>query len=84
MPTLTITAKGQLTLRREVLDHLGLRPGDKVAVEMGPGRTVTLDPAPAEPGLDLFIGSLAGRSPRRASLEDIAQAASDGWAGGRA
>jgi bifunctional DNA-binding transcriptional regulator/antitoxin component of YhaV-PrlF toxin-antitoxin module len=29
---LTITTKGQVTLRRSVLEHLGLTPGDKVGV----------------------------------------------------
>lgn len=31
---LTVTAKGQITLRREVLAHLGVRPGDKVDVDL--------------------------------------------------
>ena len=34
MTKLSITAKGQVTLRKEVLQHLGLRPGDKVAVDL--------------------------------------------------
>src|SRR3974390_1679822 len=29
---LTVTAKGQVTLRRAVLDHLGITPGAKVSV----------------------------------------------------
>jgi AbrB family looped-hinge helix DNA binding protein len=36
MPTLTITAKGQVTLRRDVLNHLGVQPGDKVIVDKLP------------------------------------------------
>ena len=32
--TLTVTAKGQITLRREVLEHLGVRPGDKIDVDL--------------------------------------------------
>ena len=28
--TLTVTAKGQITLRKEVLRHLGVRPGDRL------------------------------------------------------
>ena len=31
--TLTVTAKGQITLRKEVLRHLGIGPGDKIAVD---------------------------------------------------
>jgi bifunctional DNA-binding transcriptional regulator/antitoxin component of YhaV-PrlF toxin-antitoxin module len=36
MTTLTITAKGQVTLRKDLLDHLGAHQGDKIAVEKLP------------------------------------------------
>jgi AbrB family looped-hinge helix DNA binding protein len=36
MSALTITAKGQVTLRKEILRHLGVHPGEKVAVEKLP------------------------------------------------
>ena len=32
--TLTVTAKGQITLRKEVLKHLGVQPGDKLNVDL--------------------------------------------------
>ncbi|MGO7565492.1 AbrB/MazE/SpoVT family DNA-binding domain-containing protein, partial [Rhizobium johnstonii] len=34
MATLTLTAKGQVTLKKEVLQHLGVRPGDKIYVDL--------------------------------------------------
>lgn len=40
MVTLTITAKGQVTLKREVLAHLGLEAGSKVEVDLLPGGRV--------------------------------------------
>jgi hypothetical protein len=36
MRILTITAKGQITLRNELLKHLGARPGERVAVNKLP------------------------------------------------
>src|SRR5215470_14060959 len=33
MSTLTITAKGQVTLRKDLLEHLGVRPGEKITVD---------------------------------------------------
>jgi hypothetical protein len=30
MSTLTVTAKGQVTLRKDVLEHLGVHPGEKI------------------------------------------------------
>ena len=32
MSTLTVTATGQVTLRRELLKHLGVQPGEKIAI----------------------------------------------------
>lgn len=34
MAELTVTAKGQITLKKEVLKHLGVKPGDKVDVSL--------------------------------------------------
>lgn len=33
MPTLTVTAKGQITPRRELLQHLGIGPGHQLTVD---------------------------------------------------
>ncbi|WP_144430426.1 MULTISPECIES: AbrB/MazE/SpoVT family DNA-binding domain-containing protein, partial [Pseudomonas syringae group] len=30
MTTLTVTARGQVTFRKDVLQHLGIRLGDKI------------------------------------------------------
>lgn len=32
MTTLTVTAKGRITLKRELLQHIGIQPGQKVEV----------------------------------------------------
>ncbi len=74
---LTITAKGQVTLRKEVLDHLGLQPGDRVMVDLlAPGRVELHRPAQAL--IDGFIGCLPDRGVR-ASIDEIAEAAKEGW-----
>lgn len=39
---LTVTAKGQVTLRRGVLDHLGVTAGEKVKVSLLPDGRVEL------------------------------------------
>src|SRR5215469_5051592 len=36
MTTLTVTAKGQVTLRKDLLKHLGVHPGEKVTVDKLP------------------------------------------------
>ena len=50
MSTLKITAKGQVTFRRDVLKHLGVQPGDKIDVEKLPdGRIAVKAARPAGP-----------------------------------
>ena len=36
MPTLTITTRGQVTFRKEVLQHLGIKPGEKIELNLLP------------------------------------------------
>jgi len=36
MTTLTVTARGQVTFRRDVLQHLGIRPGEKIELDKLP------------------------------------------------
>ena len=37
MASLTVTARGQVTFRKDVLTHLGIRPGDKIRLDLLPG-----------------------------------------------
>ena len=36
MTTLTVTARGQVTFRKDVLKHLGIQPGDKIRLRPDP------------------------------------------------
>jgi antitoxin PrlF len=79
--SLTVTSKGQVTLRKELLAHLGIQPGQRVDVEVLPGGRLELHAEQATGSIHGFIGLLAGRSARRASLEEMSEAAASGWAG---
>ena len=81
--TLTITAKGQITLRKEVLRHLGVAPGEKVAVDFLPGGRAELRAAKPEGSIQKFIGSLQRRGTNPLSIDEISEAAAQGWAGRR-
>jgi len=76
-----VTSKGQVTLRKELLAHLGIEPGQRVDVEVLPGGRLELHAEQATGSIHGFIGLLAGRSARRASLEELNEAAASGWAG---
>ncbi len=41
MATLTVTARGQVTFRKKVMEHLGVKPGEKIELDLLPdGRGV--------------------------------------------
>jgi AbrB family looped-hinge helix DNA binding protein len=83
MSTLTVTAKGQVTLRKDVLKHLGVEPGAKVTVEKLPdGRIEMKAERPTGKISDVFdfLKKAKGKS---LSIEEINEIAKRGWAGKR-
>ena len=48
MSTLTVTAKGQVTLRKDVLEHLGVHPGEKITVNKLPDGKIESEGCPAD------------------------------------
>ncbi|WP_199720820.1 AbrB/MazE/SpoVT family DNA-binding domain-containing protein [Azospirillum cavernae] len=71
---LTVTAKGQVTLRQAVLDHLGVKPGGRVDVELLPDGRVELRPAGARADVADLRGALRRVGQRPLSLEEMQSA----------
>jgi bifunctional DNA-binding transcriptional regulator/antitoxin component of YhaV-PrlF toxin-antitoxin module len=83
MSTLTVTAKGQVTFRQDVLKHLGVQPGDKINVEKLPdGRIEVKAARPKRPISDVF-NFLKRENGPSLSIEEINEFAAEGWAGKR-
>ncbi len=81
MTTLTVTERGQVTFRKDVLQHLGIRPGDKIELDLLPdGRGILRAARPAGT-ISGFVGLLADKTQKIATLEEINEAAAQGWAG---
>lgn len=80
--TLTVTAKGQVTLRKEVLEHLGVRPGDRVDVDLLPNGRMQVRAKQGRSVTTIF-GLLARRATPTRSVEELNEAAAAGWAGER-
>ena len=79
--TLKITSKGQVTFPGEMLDQLGVRPGDRITVELlAPGR-LELRPAQPKAKLDRFVGSLKTTGRGTLSVEDMRELVRKAWAG---
>ncbi len=83
MTTLKVTAKGQVTLKKELLKHLGVAPGQKIEVARLPNKELSIKSALAERtgSWDDFIGILAGKTNKVATIEEMNEAIARGWAG---
>jgi len=81
MTTLTVTARGQVTFRKKVLQHLGIKPGEKIELELLPDGRGVIKAARPSGKIEDFFGVLAGRTKKVATIEEMNQAAADGWAG---
>jgi bifunctional DNA-binding transcriptional regulator/antitoxin component of YhaV-PrlF toxin-antitoxin module len=81
MTTLTVTAKGQVTFRKDVLQHLGIKPGDKIDLDLLPDGRGMLKAARPTATIKGFCGLLAGRTKKVATIEEINEATAQGWAG---
>lgn len=79
--TLKVTAKGQVTLRKELLDHLGVVPGDKIVVDFLPSGRAEVRAARSQATIDDFIGCLQRPGGPTLSIDEINEAAAAGWAG---
>ena len=84
MGTLTVTAKGQVTLRKDLLDHLGVHPGEKISVDKLPdGRIEVKAARPTGNISDVFGALKARRKGKTVSIADMNEVIARGWAGKR-
>jgi bifunctional DNA-binding transcriptional regulator/antitoxin component of YhaV-PrlF toxin-antitoxin module len=83
MGTLTVTAKGQVTLRKDLLDHLGVRPGEKITVDKLPGGRVEVKAARPTGKISDAFGFLKRDKGPTLSIDEIGRIAARGWSGRR-
>lgn len=83
MTTLTVTARGQVTFRKEVLQHLGIEPGDKIQLHLLPDGRAELRADAPKGSIGALRGLLRGKTNgRKLSTEEIGEAIAE--AGARA
>ncbi|MFT3987018.1 AbrB/MazE/SpoVT family DNA-binding domain-containing protein [Aestuariivirga sp.] len=80
MAQLSITAKGQVTLKKDLLRHLGLKPGEKIDVALLPNGRVELRGVEPAGSIDSFVGLLEGKVRQPLTVEQMNRIASEGWA----
>jgi AbrB family looped-hinge helix DNA binding protein len=81
--TLTVTAKGQVTLRKDLLKHLGVQPGEKIDVDKLPDGRIEVRAARPSGQISDVFNFLKRENGPSLSIEEIDRIAADGWAGKR-
>ncbi len=72
MTTLTVTARGQVTFRKEVLKHLGIEPGDRIHLDLLPDGRAELKAERKQGSWRDVRGALTGRTNgARLTVEEI-------------
>jgi len=83
MSTLTVTAKGQVTLRKDVLEHLGVHPGEKITVNKLPDGRIEVRAARPTGRISDVFGLLKRKGGPSLTIEEMNKIAARGWAGKR-
>jgi AbrB family looped-hinge helix DNA binding protein len=83
MSTLTVTAKGQVTLRKDLLKHLGVSPGEKITVDKLPDGRIEVKAARSRGKISDAFGFLKRKNGPSLSIGEMNEIAARGWAGKR-
>jgi bifunctional DNA-binding transcriptional regulator/antitoxin component of YhaV-PrlF toxin-antitoxin module len=83
MSTLTVTAKGQVTLRKDLLQHLGVQPGEKIAAEKLPDGRIEIKAARPTGKISDFFDCLKQENGPSLTIEEIGEITRRAWAGKR-
>jgi bifunctional DNA-binding transcriptional regulator/antitoxin component of YhaV-PrlF toxin-antitoxin module len=78
MTTLTVTAKGQVTLKRDLLRHLGVSPGEKIEADKLPDGRLVVKAATQNGTISDFVGCLS--KPGGLTIKEVNEIAHRGWA----
>jgi antitoxin PrlF len=83
MGELKVTAKGQVTLRRDLLEHLGIGPGDRIEVDKLAGSRIQIRAKRPHGHISAIFGALKTEGGPRLTVEEIKEIAGQAWAGER-
>lgn len=81
MGTLTVTAKGQVTLRKDLLRHLGVQPGDRITVDKLPDGRIEVRASRTAGSISDVFNLLKRKGSPSLSIDEIGEIAKRGWAG---
>jgi len=79
MTTLTITTKGQITLKRELLKHLGVGPGEKIEADKLPDGRIVVKAAAPNGTISDFIGCLSQKGGPTLTIDEMRSITAREW-----
>lgn len=78
-----ITARGQVTLRKEILQRLKVKPGEKIEFDFDDSDNVVIRPASRTGRIEDAFGMLKDKTKVKATIQEIKEATERAWAGER-
>lgn len=80
MTTLSVTAKGQIILKRDLLQHIGIQQGQKVEVVKLPDGELRIKAKQQSQPISSIFGLLKDKTAGKiVSIEEMNQLVAEGW-----
>jgi AbrB family looped-hinge helix DNA binding protein len=80
MVKLKVTSKGQVTLKKEVLNHLGIKPGDEMEIDLLPHSKAAIHAVERKFPIESLFGMLKNEEGLHFTIDEINEAIAAGWA----
>jgi len=77
MAIVSTTSRGQVTLRKEILRHVGIEPGEKLEIELLPGGEFRGRAVRKKGKIEDVFGILAGKTDVKLTIDEINEAIGD-------
>jgi bifunctional DNA-binding transcriptional regulator/antitoxin component of YhaV-PrlF toxin-antitoxin module len=74
MAIVSTTSRGQVTLRKEIFRHVGVRPGEKLEIELLPGGEFRGRAVRKKGRIEDVFGMLAGKTDVKLTIEEMDEA----------
>jgi len=83
MSILTVTAKGQVTLRKDLRKHLGVQPGEKIIADTLPNGRIEIKASRPKGKISDVFDFLKRENGPSLSIEEIKEVTRRAWSGRR-